>query len=112
MINAKKELVGHIEDRKVQYVSITFDRKHLTGTLEEVLEKLDFAYDNSHSTLQQLDGCIWYADGTWSERAEYDGEEEWVYRKRPPIEAEMYRQKPNRAVTNLGDWEAVPEIVY
>ena len=93
MINAKKELVEHIEDRKVEYVAITFDRKYLAaGTLEEVLEKLDFAYENSHSTLQQLDGFIWYADGeTWSERAEYDGEEEWVYRKRPvlPIEAEI-----------------------
>ena len=93
MINAKRELVEHIEDRKVEYVAITFDRKYLAaGTLEEVLEKLDFAYENSHSTLQQLDGFIWYADGeTWSERAEYDGEEEWVYRTRPvlPIEAEI-----------------------
>ena len=88
MTNAKDELIKHIAGREVEYVSIRHgsyvldDIKPIKGTLEEVLPLLDFEY-NAWCGSQHLDGCIWFADGTWSERVEYDGSEWWEHRERP-----------------------------
>lgn len=85
MTNAKQELLTHIEriekrkNNSVKFVSIVFDEILIQGTLEEVLPKLDFEYDDGYGH-QQLYGNIWFSDGTWSEREEYDGSERWEYR--------------------------------
>ena len=90
MINAKQELVDHIGDREVRYVSVTLGdefskvRKHVEGALAEVLPQLDFCYDSGYGG-QNLYGTIWYKDGTWSNRDEYDGSEWWAYRKCPEL---------------------------
>jgi hypothetical protein len=52
--------------------------------LEDFLNKLDFDYDSGFGT-QYLYGNIWYTDGTWSERYEYDGSECWIHKSCPPI---------------------------
>lgn len=91
MTNAREELLNHIEDKEVEYVIIsTIDiagntiEGPLEGTLEEVLPNLDFIYDNGYGS-QELDGTIWYTDGSWSERVEYDGYEWWEHREKPKI---------------------------
>lgn len=92
MINAKEELLRHIEDREVEYVYITIGDPFYSetlelykGTLEEVLPKLENVVYDSGFGIQELFGTIWYTDGTWSERCEYDGSEWWEYRERPKI---------------------------
>ena len=52
--------------------------------LEDFLNKLDFDYDDGFGT-QYLYGNIWYTDGTWSERYEYDGSECWIHKSCPKI---------------------------
>ena len=90
MINAKQELVDHIGDKEVRYVSVTLGdeyrgtTRHIEGTLPEVLPQLDFCYDNGYGG-QELYGTIWYTDGTWSARDEYDGSEWWAYRECPEL---------------------------
>ena len=88
-MNAKKELLFHVNwvEQPVKFVSIAFEKPCgneilIKGTLEEVLPNLDFDYDNNYGG-QKLYGNIWYTDGTWSERKEYDGSEWWVYKKCP-----------------------------
>jgi len=88
-MNAKEELLKHIGDREVKYVRIIFDhsfrnREPIEGTLDEVLPRLDVKYDNGYGS-QKLEGTIWYSDGTWSERGEYDGSEWWEHRECPPL---------------------------
>lgn len=89
-MNAKQELLAHIEriekrkNNSVKFVSIVFEKSWgneiiIKGTLEEVLPKLDFEYDDGYGH-QRLYGNIWFSDGTWSEREEYDGSEWWEYR--------------------------------
>ena len=89
-MNAKQELLAHIEkierrkNNSVKFVSIVFEKSWgneilIKGTLEEVLPKLDFDYNDGYGS-QELDGTIWFSDGTWSEREEYDGSEWWEYR--------------------------------
>jgi hypothetical protein len=87
-MNAKEELLKHIGDREVKYVRVIRGgfRKTvvLEGTLDEVLPRLDFDYDNGYGS-QELEGTVWYSDGTWSERGEYDGSEWWEHRECPPL---------------------------
>lgn len=90
MINAREELLNHIEDREVEYVIVSTINivgktiKTWKGTLDSVLPNLDFIYDSGYGS-QELDGIIWYTDGSWSERREYDGSEWWEHRERPEI---------------------------
>jgi hypothetical protein len=87
-MNAQKELVEHVQSRKVEFVSIAIRKGYddeplrIKGTLEEVLPLLNFEYDNGYGG-QELFGYIWYEDGTWSDRGEYDGSEWWQHQVRP-----------------------------
>ncbi len=54
----------------------------------EFLQKLDIKYDNGYGG-QELYGTIWYKDGTWSDREEYDGSEWWRYNSCPPVPKEL-----------------------
>lgn len=54
------------------------------------LQDLDFAYDSGWGC-QELYGTIWYLDGTWSTRGEYDGSEWWEYQEVPDIPLELQR---------------------
>jgi len=88
-MNALRELIEHIEDRKVIYVKIRYNESYaypveIEGTLDKVTPLLNFDYDDGFGT-QYLEGTIWYSDGTWSDRCEYDGSEWWSYRSCPPI---------------------------
>ncbi len=83
IMKASDELLKHIGERTVKYVQIFYDidwdhTEHIEGTLEQVLPQLNFYY-------QYIFGTIWYNDGSWSERAEYDGSEWWVHRQCPPL---------------------------
>jgi hypothetical protein len=51
---------------------------------------LDFDYDRGYGG-QELFGIIWYEDGTWSDRSEYDGSEWWTHHECPAIPASLWR---------------------
>lgn len=48
------------------------------------LEELDFNYNNGFGS-QRLFGVVWFKDGSWLERYEYDGAEKWVLKRTPDI---------------------------
>jgi hypothetical protein len=93
-INAKDELLKHISNKPcVKYIklryNISYDEDiYFEGTPQEILLKIKFNYDNGYGG-QTLFGLIWYEDGTWSERGEYDGSEWWEYKKCPTIEEKV-----------------------
>lgn len=101
MTNAKEEFIGHTSEvkSKVKAVAIyTADWEPSikdclkVGYTEEdfnsFLKRLDFKYNSGYGG-QELYGMIWYEDGTWSERGEYDGSEWWDYRAVPSIPEEL-----------------------
>lgn len=55
--------------------------------IEDFLDNLDFKYDSGFGG-QSLYGNVWFADGTWLERGEYDGAEWWEYKATPAIPEE------------------------
>lgn len=52
------------------------------------LDQLDFNYNSGYGS-QELEGIIWYKNGSWFERGEYDGSEWWEYKKCPEIPKEL-----------------------
>jgi hypothetical protein len=99
MANAKEEFLGHNRNRKVLCATIFYrdcweyntpGSKHdlsVNYTPKEYdafIESLDFEYDSGYGG-QELFGTIWYEDGTWSDRGEYDGSEWWDYHSCPEI---------------------------
>ncbi len=89
MVNAQKELLDHVKDREVELVKIVYREYYsrsnplrIEGALAEVLPMLNFEYDSGYGG-QELFGYIWYTDGTWSERDEYDGSEWWNHQVMP-----------------------------
>lgn len=64
--------------------------------IREFLDKIDFEYDNGYGE-QYLEGVVWMEDGTWFERAEYDGSEWWEHRRLPEI-PESLKQSGNEGL--------------
>lgn len=56
----------------------------------EFLEAINRDYDSGYGG-QNLYGFIWYKNGTWSSRGEYDGSEWWEFNKCPLIPDELNR---------------------
>lgn len=52
------------------------------------LDSLDFNYDNGFG-LQEMQGTVWFENGTWLSRVEYDGAEWWEFNEHPDIPEEL-----------------------
>ncbi|MDP6999074.1 MAG: hypothetical protein QF569_23555 [Candidatus Poribacteria bacterium] len=76
--------MGHGEIDGVRFVSFSDS----LAVIMDWLETKD--YDPSFGR-QYLDGTIWFSDGTWAEREEYDGSEWWMLRKRPEMPSFLER---------------------
>lgn len=89
MINAKKEILTEIGNKEVELIRIVFGKSYQPQkTIEggaEIISLLDFDYCCGYGS-QELFGYIWYKDGTWSERGEYDGSEWWEHKERPELD--------------------------
>ena len=93
MINASEEFTDHIKEREILCARITFDDDRAPVELAQGYTRSDFVhfirmlmfdYDDGYGG-QYLYGTIWYTDGTWSDRREYDGSEWWEYQRCPII---------------------------
>ena len=107
MINAKEELLAHLDGKDVVKCAWFADydaddadydfvegskwllrENYSRGEWESLMAALDFEYHNGHG-IQNFFGVIWYEDGTWSSRGEYDGSEWWEYNAAPDIPEEL-----------------------
>ena len=75
------------EGRKEYY---TLTTGYTQEEWQQFLSDIDKNY-NSVYGLQNLFGTIWYNDGTWSSRGEYDGSEWWQYNQAPAIPEHLNR---------------------
>jgi hypothetical protein len=97
MANAKNELLLFVKDRKVIAAvigekSILKDGSNAKFSFRQgdnwdtFLELLDFGYDSGYGS-QKLFGVLWFEDGSWGDRRQYDGSEWWELYSRPDIPA-------------------------
>ena len=99
-MNAKDEMLQLLGGKQIKCAIVTLDyylpdQKSITlkvGHDEKdflkFLSDLDFKYDNGYGG-QELYGAVWFDDGTWAERGEYDGSEWWNVMKLPQIPKEL-----------------------
>jgi hypothetical protein len=98
MINAKEEFLKHVGYRKVLCATVShrdlintdykLNVEHSYKEYDKFIESLDFEYYPGYGA-QELFGVIWYIDGTWSTRGEYDGSEWWENHLRPQIPKDL-----------------------
>ena len=113
--NAKQEFLYHISN-KSPVICAQIQKGDDYGDDEEIIErtfilttgytpqdwndflaKLDFMYDSGYGG-QELFATIWYEDGTWSDRGEYDGSEWYEYHKCPEIPDNVRRLDKEREI--------------
>ena len=98
LTNIKQELLEHVGDiSSVKAVQLKLEQRtanlrsvqlfHLPEHYSEedlayFLRDIDTMYDDGYGW-QELFGFIWWKDGTWSSRYEYDGKECWVHNEVP-----------------------------
>lgn len=97
MDNAKLEYLDHTSGLEVMCATIMRNghESHLKVDYSEVdlsefLTSLDYFYDSGYGG-QELYGTIWYKDGTWSDRGEYDGSEWWQHHSVPDIPTNLLK---------------------
>lgn len=87
-MNAKQEFLDRFGNLEILCADIdwqdvwldlpnTDHRLPLNYTQEQYnqfIDSLDFGYDNGYGG-QELFGTVWFKDGTWADRGEYDGSE-------------------------------------
>lgn len=104
MTNAKQEFLKFVDGLKVVCAEIGTDSidgdggpiyylkcNHTQEDYEKFLDSLDFEYDDGYG-LQFLYGTIWFLNGTWGTRGEYDGSEWWEIHSRPEIPQYLIKQ--------------------
>lgn len=110
---AKDEFLSHVRKvnssiicahiKRERFDDATFDyyetvyvlKTNFTGNdYDEFLNALNFQYDAGFGG-QVLFGTIFYSDGTWSERIEYDGSEWWEHKTCPEIPKECLTTTEN-----------------
>jgi hypothetical protein len=105
MINAKDEFFDMCKDKTVSCATIVHEYwtegmlspasvlkmtkidlkcNYTPEDFKEFLKYLDFQYDRGHG-LQEIFGTVWFEDGTWATRGEYDGSEWWEVHEVPEI---------------------------
>ena len=96
--NAKEEFQEHVKGMLVKCAlvhqnyywsddkepEITLPLNYTEAQYGAFLNQLDFSYDDGYGS-QELFGMIWYTDGSWSDRGEYDGSEWWEHNTLPEI---------------------------
>ena len=105
MKNAKEEFLQHAANRAVKcaeisiFDDVTYEPNGVAGLpvdytqdeLDAFLKAIDIKYNNGYGT-QELFGVIWYMDGTYSTRWEYDGSEGWEHHQCPVIPEKLIKQ--------------------
>lgn len=102
MINAYNELSEFLKNDfsciecleiNVLGKEIRLQQNYSKEELDKILETLrEIEYDNGYGG-QELYGLIWFKNGDWAERGEYDGSEWWEYKTRPQIPDYLIRYR-------------------
>lgn len=102
-MNAKEEFLNliigmSVTCAKIEYGDIwneeeSFDNfilpcDYTDEQFKSFIDSLDFEYDSGYGC-QQIFGTVWFANGEWASRGEYDGSEWWEIHSCPPIPFEL-----------------------
>ncbi len=78
-------------DDKETAVGHMLKKGHTDAEYEAFINGLDFDYDSGYG-IQELYGYVWFTNGIWMTRHEYDGSECWEIHKYPEIPEELHNE--------------------
>lgn len=76
--------VYQLDDNYEEAPTIALPVNYTKEQYQSFLNQLNFEYDNGYGG-QNLFGTIWFGNGDWATRGEYDGSEWWEIHSRPEI---------------------------
>lgn len=100
MINLKKETLSFISGNKKKLICATVTRsskksstfllplKSTKEVVKQFFTSLNFDYDNGYG-FQEVYGILWFKDGSWAKRVNYNGSEWWQLYELPSIPKEL-----------------------
>jgi hypothetical protein len=100
-----QEQIGRWTDDGEDIPRICLPLLYTDEQYSEFMSKLDFTYDSGYGG-QELDGVIWFEDGTWADRGEYDGSEWWQYHKLPEVPTYLYSEEDRKNESDLNAFES------
>ena len=78
------EIIHFPWEGELETTIISLKSEYNQEEYESFLDSLDFWYDSGFGAMY-VAGTIWFQDGTWAVRKEYDGSEWWDHRILPEI---------------------------
>lgn len=82
------EPYGYWHDEDYQPKPHVLKQNYTPVELKKFLNSIDFDYDSGYGS-QQLFGTVWFTNGIWMDRHEYDGSEHWDIHRYPAIPYEL-----------------------
>ena len=69
------------------------------------MSSLDFEYNSGYGS-QELYGTVWFTNGIWMDRHEYDGSEHWDIHRYPGIPLELHNiHRIDEELTEADYWD-------
>lgn len=116
-MNAREELLQNILDRnnvlcavihtnnywhdnKELIKELILKENHTPEEFNKFLLTLDFDYDNGWGE-QELFGTVWFKDGCWLTRTEYDGKEWWEHHTLPEVPEQCKEENIENLENNM-----------
>jgi hypothetical protein len=75
-------------DDNTTSLSVSLPVNHSKEEFDRFLDLLNFEYDAGYGG-QELYGTLWFTDGRWATRGEYDGSEWWNVHNQPEIPSHL-----------------------
>lgn len=86
--STSRSLVEHDSYNDPNPVNARLKLNHTEEEEQAFLDKLDKVYDSGFGS-QELFGIVWFTDGTWLTRDEYDGSECWNHNVCPEFDEDL-----------------------
>lgn len=111
MANLLKETENELEVRGYTFEDIlSIQGKMHRISVERFKTLADKIYDERYGSQEVAeDLIIMMKDGSWFERHEYDGSEEWIFRRAPQVIPEIHDDRVYSLFAKQG-WETLAEI--
>ena len=113
MCNFKDETLSILEANGKTWNDVKFiqgDDFKVSNNKDELLELMNFEYDDGYGAPQIAEDLIIVGDNWWLERGEYDGSEWWEYKETPRPNLKLKEIKRFQVKDDQVGWESLKDV--
>lgn len=113
MCNFKDETLSILATNGKTWNDVKFiqgDDFKVSNNKDELLELMNFEYDDGYGAPQIAEDLIIVGDNWWLERGEYDGSEWWEYKETPRPNLKLKEIKRFQVKDDQVGWESLKDV--